>query len=550
MATLEVIQKLFKRDLTDAGCLEDIFQGIRLLEQEDFNEAHKLNKQLRNIAASEAQKRMDADMLEIYHKTLYFDAPYNFESYLLALEYNRRPEEKFYQPRRKTMKRVVEALQRLTDDELDELFLSMPPRCGKSTVLMFYTTWVIGRNSEHSNLYVSFSDIITTAFYNGVLEILNDPITYDWHNIFPKGKIVSTNAKDETLNLDRKKRYPSLTCRSLYGSLNGACDCNGILIADDLISGIEEAMSKDRLIAAWAKVDNNMLPRAKENAKILFCGTRWSLSDPAGIRMDLLLNDERFRTRRFEIINLPALDENDESNFEYNYGVGFSTEYYHQRRASFERNNDMASWQAQYMGEPIERSGALFEPGDMKYYNGILPDETPVRIFMACDPSWGGGDFVSAPICYQYESGEVYVHDVVYNNGDKRITQPLIEKKIIEHNVQAAQFEGNKMTASYKEAIEENLMKQGYRLNITTKAAPSNIAKEQRILDCAPEIREFYFLEEGKRSKEYSLFMQNVFSFKASGGNKHDDGPDSLAMAASMKRGRSINKAEIFQRPF
>ena len=77
---------------------------------------------------------------------------------------------------------------------------------------------------------------------------------------------------------------------------------------------------------------------------MLWCGTRWSMVDPAGIRMDLLLNDETFRDRRYEDHHLPALDEQEHSNFYYLYGVGFSDEYYIQRRASFERNNDMASW--------------------------------------------------------------------------------------------------------------------------------------------------------------------------------------------------------------
>ena len=114
--------------------------------------------------------------------------------------------------------------------------------------------------------------------------------------------------------------------------------------------------------------------------------------------MELLQNDERFKTRRFAVINLSALDENDESQFNYDYGVGFSTEYYQQRRASFERNNDMASWAAQYMGEPIERDGALFTPDDFRYYNGELPtDVEPDRIFMAVDPAFGGGDFVASP---------------------------------------------------------------------------------------------------------------------------------------------------------
>ena len=34
----------------------------------------------------------------------------------------------------------------------------------------------------------------------------------------------------------------------------------------------------------------------------------------------------------------------------------------------------MASWNAQYQGEPIERDGAVFSPGDFRYYNGVLPE--------------------------------------------------------------------------------------------------------------------------------------------------------------------------------
>ena len=544
-----LVDKAFKRDLSDPSALNDAFDALRLLEPEDFTLAHEKNKEVRRLSAKYASERTDVKMFELNKRALLFDAPYELDAYLQYLEWNRKPQERFYLPRRRIMKRVADAMQRLVDGDLDELFLSMPPRVGKTTMLMLFMTWLVGRDPERSNLYSAYSDVITSAFYNGCLEIINDPMTYLWHDVFPAAKIVSTNAKDETFNIDRKKRYPSLTCRSLYGTLNGACDCNGMLVSDDLIGGIEEALNKDRLMSAWAKVDNNLLPRAKETAKVLWCGTRWSMVDPAGIRMDLLLNDETFRGRRYEIINLPALDEQEHSNFHYLYGVGFSDEYYIQRRASFERNNDMASWLAQYMGEPIERSGALFEPQDMRFYNGVLPDEDPVRVFMAVDPAFGGGDFTASPVCYQYADGSIYVADVVYSDGDKRVTQPLIVQKIEEHGVKAVQIEANKSTASYKDEIEEILRKKGVRVNITTRVAPNNTTKEMRIFDKAPEIREFYFLEEGKRSKAYSQFMQNVYSFKLTGKNKHDDSVDSLAQAVEMIRyaGSSIS---VFRRTF
>lgn len=548
-----LIAKIFskiKKAPTDITAYEDLFSLCRNIEQEDFALAHSTNEVLRKRISVAIKYRKNVEgFFELYKKTLLFDAPHFFDSYLLYIEINRKPEERFYQPRRRVLKNVVDALQDLVDDKLDELFLAEPPRVGKTTLLMFFVTWLIGRNSESSNLYSAYSDTITKAFYNGVLETIQDPVTYLWKDVFPNAKVVQTNSQDETINIDRKKRYPSLICRSLYGTLNGACDCNGVLISDDLIGGIEEALNKDRLINAWGKVDNNLLTRAKERAKILWCGTRWSMVDPAGVRMDLLENDERFRGRRFRIINLPALDENDESNFDYDYGVGFNTDYYLQRRASFERNNDMASWQAQYMGEPIERDGALFSPGEFCYYNGVLPDEEPDRVFMAVDPAFGGGDFVASPVCFQY-GNDIYVHDVVYDSGDKRITQPLLAQAVLKYNVAAMQIEANKSTEAYKDGVQDELKKQGRRINLTTKAAPSDKAKYQRIFDKAPDIREnMIFRESGKRSKAYSLFMQNVFSYKMFAKNKNDDAPDSLAMAMDMVRGSTMH-AQVFKRLF
>ncbi|MEE3473556.1 MAG: hypothetical protein VZR24_23255, partial [Butyrivibrio hungatei] len=315
-------------------------------------------------------------------------AVFDFDSYMIALEWNRKAEQRFYLPRRKVLKQSVDAIQDLEDNKLDELFLSQPPRTGKSTLMIFAMTWKVGRDSELSNLYSAYSDKITGAFYNGCLEVINDKVTYRWSEIFHGHSLVATNGKDLTFDIDRRKHYPSVTARSIQGTLNGACDATGWLISDDFVSGIEEAMSKDRLVSLWSKVDNNFITRGKLNAKFIWEGTRWSNSDPIGLRLEVLSREENSHIR-YRVINIPALNENDESNFNYDYGVGFSTEYYLSRRSSFEHNQDIASWSAQYQGEPIEREGTVFAPEDMNFYNGELPpDDMLVRKFMVVDPSF------------------------------------------------------------------------------------------------------------------------------------------------------------------
>lgn len=501
--------------------------------------------------AIRAHLREAPQLFEIYKKVLCYEGAHDFDSFMLYNEISRPLKEQFWYPRREQLIGIARALERLSYDELDELFLSCPPRIGKTSLIMFFLLWEMGRNSERSNLYVSYTDSVAKVLYRGMLEVLRDSATYKYYEIFPHAKISSTDAKDLLLNLDRDKRYASFTGRSLYGTLNGACDCNGYLVGDDLISGIEEARSKDRLSTAWTQVDNNMLPRAKEGSKVLWIGTRWSLVDPPGIRIDLLENDPSYRERRWEVINTPALDpKTDESNFDYKYGVGFSSEYFRQRRASYERRGDMASWLAQYQGEPIERDGAVFSPESLRYYNGILPEGTPDRIFCAADVAYGGGDYTAAPILYQY-GDDFYVVDVIYSNAEKNVTQPLFIHAVKKHGIQAMKIEGTKMTSGYGEDVARMLRDEGIRINVQINTSHyTGRGKESRIFDKAPEIRErMIFLADGYRTKEYQQFLNSIYSFTITGKNKHDDACDSCAMAIDFAY-NYVSKAEVIKRPW
>lgn len=514
-------------------------------------EDHETSREIRKLAHGLIGNGGGSSALDVYHRTLRFDAPVSFDCFMRCLEWNRPLKEQFWLPRRTKLLPVCNALQDMEDGKLDELFLSCPPRIGKSTLMMMFFLWVMGRDSERSNLYCSYTDSVVGVLYNGILEVLTDPVTYAYGDAFPGKKIASTDANNKLLNLDRKKRYASFTGRSLYGTLNGACDCNGYLVGDDLISGIEEAMNRDRLNAAWTKVDNNMIPRAKESAKILWIGTRWSLIDPQGKRLDLLANDPKYSDRRVLVLNTPALNDDEESNFDYDFGVGFSTEYYLQRRASFERNNDLASWAAQYQGEPIEREGAVFSPEDMRFYNGVLPEATPDRIFVVADPSWGGGDFVAAVVVVQY-GVDLYIPEVVYCNEDKTVTEPMIVSAAERNDATAMKIEATKTTASYGEDIDKKLREHGKKINMTLNTSHfTGTGKRDRIIACAPDIRQrMIFLQDGCRNKMYSQFMQNLYSFTYTGNIKHDDAPDVCAMTIDFVDRGIISKAEVFQRPW
>lgn len=419
-----------------------------------------------------------------------------------------------------------------------------------TTLMDFFATWEIGKHPDGSCLYSSCSDSVTKQFYLGLLEIVRDPYTYHWDKVFPNSPVVKVNAADQTVNCLRKTRYPSITCRSIEGTLNGACDCDNILMADDLCKGLEQAINKDVMVKLWARTQTDLLSRAKQGSKKVWNGTRWSLIDPIGCRLEMLKTEPKLAHVRWKEILLPALNENDESNFNWKYGIGFDTQTFQGIRAGYERNNDMASWNAVYQQQPIEREGSLFASGDMRFFNGVLPKGEPARKFMAVDPAFGGSDFTASPVCYQYDN-DIYVVDVVYTDGDKRESIPTLLKAVQKWQVGTMQIEANKMTEGYADELQAQMRQNGVYCTVLTKPAPNNVSKEQRIFDRAPEIREsFVFLEHGQRPKHYQQFMDNVFSFTIMKRNKHDDAPDSLAMAASMVFRYQNNFVHTFTRVF
>ena len=504
-------------------------------------------------ALDKVLKRKDIENIRAYYdfywQVLANETPYSLDSYFQALEWNRPVKERFYLPRRKQLLPIVKELEKLVIyDETDELFLSQPPRTGKTTLVLFLLSWFIGLNPELANLYCSCASSLTTAFYKGLTEILNDGTTYLWWKIFPNVKwspSTFANSKECYLDCGRIKRYHSFTGKSIDSeSLNGSCDCNGLWIADDLCSGIEEALNKDRLRLLNQKVNSNLISRAKMGAKKLWIGTRWSLGDPIGARLNSIENT----TIRFTLVNRPALDENDESNFDYLYKVGFSTEYYHNIRQSFDDMGDIASWNALYQQQPLERTGLLFE--DLRYYNGVLPDETCDRIFGFVDVAWGGGDYTCLPILYKYGE-KLYCPEIIFDNADKKITQPKVANAIMKHKLGSVRFEKNNGGENYKDDVEKILTENKYKLNITIRSADNTKSKEIKIFEHAPEIREIYFLEPSKQNNEYKRAITQLKSFTISGKKQQDDCPDALAGCIDMNREveRKV-KIEIFQRFF
>lgn len=526
LSNKEIIVRLLKSDLSDYDNLLSLLGMANEVIREDKELSRKLANKVRFLALRLCATG-DIKYYDLYNKALLFLAQEHkdFDSYLLYVEKNRDPEDRYYQPRRNKIYWLVQKMQRLIDDELDILSISMPPGTGKTTLGEFFISFVMGHYPNTPNLMSSHSGFMTRMFYDAVLNIITSN-EYCWSDVFPDIVFEGNNAKEETINLGRWQPFKTLTCRPIRGSLTGVTRCEGFLYVDDLVSGIEEALSIDRLDKLYGEYTTDLKSRKKKKAKEIHIATRWSVHDVIG-RLERMYEGNP----RAEFIAVPDIDPQiGKSNFDYDYDVGFDEKYFH----DMEMSMDDVSYRCLYKSDPIEREGILYHPTELQRYIGGLPDREPDSILAICDTKDTGTDYNFLGVFYQY-GDRYYLEDLVFKNIDPGTLDELNSDMLVKHHVQQAQFESNKEGSRTANEVERLVKAKGGRCHITKKYTTQN--KETKIIVNSSWVKEhviFKDITEYEPKSDYGVMMSFLCSYTQLGKNKHDDAPDTLAMFAQF----------------
>jgi len=500
-----------------------------------------LSEKIMGVIPDLAEDDLDAarEFVGLHRRVLLAAAPWDFDSYLLFVEWNREPSKKFYYPRRKILKQVVDALQDLVDDKLDILGISMPPGVGKTTLAIFFLTWLAGKIPDAPILTGSHSNSFVRGTYDECLRIFDPNGEYLWHEVFPNVRVTGTNAKDCRIDLGTRKRFETLEFTSIGTGNAGLYRAATLLYCDDLVSGIEVALSKERLDKLWETYTTDLRQRKiGDKCKELHIATRWSVHDIIG-----RLEREYENNPRARFIALSALDENDESNFNYPFGVGFTTQFYHEQRNIM----DDVNWRALYMNQPIERLGLLYDAQELRRYFE-LPDGKPDAIISVCDTKDKGSDDCVMPIAYKY--GELYyIDEILCDNSNPEIVDARLIDILLRHNVHMSCFESNSAGGRVAQTVQEGVKAKGGRTKIVTKFTTAN--KETKIIVNSPWVKEHcLFRDDSVSNKEYKKALGKLCSYTTAGRNKHDDVPDAFAQLAEYSQSFNGASVEIIQRPF
>jgi predicted phage terminase large subunit-like protein len=538
------IRAVIDRRPGDNGAYSDLFSLCREWETEDFSAAHKVNKELLALSADQVVRGGGAKFYEQWRRCLLFEAPHDFDSFMTYIELDRKPEKRFYAPRKHYLRPMVQGFQDVLDGKLRLLTISMPKRAGKSQTGINFVNMLSGKFPDRSTLMEGTGDDLVKSFYNGCLEYLTIPNEYLFYDVFPDARLVQTNADTKTVNLKSKSRFPTIMCRSIDARQVGLSEATNVLYLDDCVEGREEAKNRQRLDDKWEVISGDIMGRAIEGTPMVFTGTRYSLYDPIG-RVQEHAQREGWAWRAIEI---PALDlVTDESNYEYEREGKkvFTTAYFREQRELLSAEQ----FESEFQQQPFEAKGLLFNKDELNYFFELPKDRDPDTIIAVGDTAESGSDSTSMPVAKIYGS-DVYIVDVVFDDSPAEVTKPECAKCLIENKVASAVFESNNAGQYYARDVDQIIRERGYSVGIRTKRTISN--KQTRIEFASDNIKKnFYFKHPStyKRGSQYWNFMKEVTTYTRSGKVPHDDAPDSLSLLENEIRMLSGGKVEVFKRP-
>ena len=538
------IRAVIDRRPGDNGAYSDLFSLCREWETEDFSAAHKVNKELLVLSADQVVRGGGAKFYEQWRRCLLFEAPHDFDSFMTYIELDRKPEKRFYAPRKHYLRPMVQGFQDVLDGKLRLLTISMPKRAGKSQTGINFVNMISGKFPDRSTLMEGTGDDLVKSFYNGCLEYLTAPNEYLFYDVFPDARLVQTNADTKTVNLKSKSRFPTIMCRSIDARQVGLSEATNVLYLDDCVEGREEAKNRQRLDDKWEVISGDIMGRAIEGTPMVFTGTRYSLYDPIG-RVQEHAQREGWAWRAIEI---PALDlVTDESNYEYEREGKkvFTTAYFREQRELLSAEQ----FESEFQQQPFEAKGLLFNKDELNYFFELPKDRDPDTIIAVGDTAESGSDSTSMPVAKIYGS-DVYIVDVVFDDSPAEVTKPECAKCLIENKVASAVFESNNAGQYYARDVDQIIRERGYSVGIRTKRTISN--KQTRIEFASDNIKKnFYFKHPStyKRGSQYWNFMKEVTTYTRSGKVPHDDAPDSLSLLENEIRMLSGGKVEVFKRP-
>lgn len=399
-----------------------------------------------------------------------------------------------------------------SDDDI--MLLNVPPRHGKSLTASRFVEWSLGRNPKMRVATGSYNEDMAIDFSKESRDVIAEERVVDdqivFTDIFPNAKLKSGSAAAKRWALQGAKL--SYLATSPGGSATGKGF--DLLIVDDVIKGIMEAMNENELQKHWDWFTKQMLSRVEKGGKIIVIMTRWHSKDLAG----RILDEMPGMGYKLRVVKMQALL--DEENRQMLCSDVLSYEDFVKKRAAM----GTAIANANYQQEPIDQKGRLYQK--LQTYS-VLPDPKDIiKVWNYTDTADTGADYFASPVWVETTDHKAYVTDLMYTKEPMETTEIGHANMIIRNNVNHVVIEGNNGGRGFRRNSERITNEKGYFGAYFEDFHQSN-NKVSRILANSALVQQTVFFPEDWAIR-WPDFYEAMTSYQREGKNAHDDAPDAV----------------------
>jgi predicted phage terminase large subunit-like protein len=253
---------------------------------------------------------------------------------------------------------LIERLESVERGELRRLFVTMPPRHGKSlTSSVLFPGWFLGRNPCASVITAAYGSELAEGWGRRVRNLLGDRMH---EAVFPACRLSADSTAQNRFDTTGGGSYFAV-------GRGGAVTGRGadLLILDDLIKDSEEARSETvcRSVIEW--LQHVAFTRLTPSGRIVAVGTRWSERDPLG----WILREQR--AEGWQILHLPAIAEANDALGRAEGEALWPGRYDLETLESIRRQIGTGAFQALYQGNPAAASGMVFRRDWFRTYRDV-----------------------------------------------------------------------------------------------------------------------------------------------------------------------------------
>lgn len=432
-------------------------------------------------------------------------------------------------------RKICEALEDVMDGRTTRLIINMPPRYGKSLLVVInFIAYCFSKNPACEFIHLSKSDTLITTNARQIIEIMR---TKEYQRLFPQVQLSRTSHNSiETTALG--KLYCAPFDGQILGHGAGKVDradglyegFNGAIIIDDPHKA-QDVFSEAARTAALQRFQDTIRTRCNSyRTPIIIIMQRLYMDDLCGYLIDKEGRVEE--GGQWKVLSLPALSVDEYGNEVALWPSKHSVEQLHELR------KNMGEWNfdTQFMQNPAPLEGLLFPSTETKYYDR-LPD-SPDYVLCQVDPADEGKDNTCSAV-YFVKDGLVYVADVIYTPDNADITVPLIIEQIKRFGPSRVNVESNAAWRLYVREVRNKVAEAG--LNCDVVRINQHVNKEVRIFNQFPSVRSsFLYARKDMQSAQYDRYMTDRHRYMKMVKDQRDDGVDTDAAACEYLKKSGI----------